>query len=286
MVRVKIFNGLGNQLFQYACGRAIQEKFGGELILDISDFEVNKRKYGLCNFKLNNAIKVVDKDNSFSNFRKNWLIKIIYKFLPEIGFFVQSKFGKYLYFGEEYKEIKKNFTDNYYLYGYWQCERYFEEIKDKLKEEIVLKNPLKKSQVELVEKLEKQNSVMVHIRRGDYVKSKYYDGICDENYYKKAIKIMQERLGNPTFFVFSDEIEWVKNNWTFLENAVFVDEDNKDFEELEIMSHCKNFIIANSSFSWWAQYLSNNEKKIVVAPQKWNNSKKKNDIYMDNWIKI
>lgn len=286
MIRVKIFNGLGNQLFQYACGRAMQEKYKGELYLDIADFKVNQRKYSLNNYKLNENIKILQEDNTFLNFRKNILLKVIYKIFPNIAYKIQSKFGKYLYFGDTYINIEKNFTNNYYLYGYWQSEKYFENIKSTIKEELVLKNPLQDDKLNLIKEIENKNSVAIHIRRGDYLTNKLYKDICNINYYKEAIEIMKEKVDNPVFYVFSNEIDWVKENWEFDANMVFVDVENKDFEELEMMKHCKHFIIANSSFSWWAQYLSDNENKIVIAPQKWYNNNKKTDIYMDNWIKI
>lgn len=286
MIKVKIFNGLGNQLFQYACGRAIQEMYKGELYLDIADFKINERKYSLNNFKLNENIKIIEEDNTFSNLRKNLLLKILYKLFPNITFKIQSKFGKYLYFGERYIKIAKNFTNNYYLYGYWQSEKYFENIKSIIKKEIVLKNPLQGDKLNLIKEIENKNSVAIHIRRGDYTTNKLYKDICDENYYKDAIQIIKEKVDDPVFYVFSNEIDWVKENWKFDANIIFVDIENKDFEELEIMKHCKHFIIANSSFSWWAQYLSDNKNKIVIAPKKWYNNNKKTDIYMNNWIKI
>ncbi len=286
MVRVKIFNGLGNQLFQYACGRAVQQKYKGEFYLDISDFTVNKRKYRLNQFKLNENVKTIEKDNTFANIRKNLLLNGLYKIIPNIAFSIHSKFGKYLYFGEEYKKINKNFTNDYYLYGYWQSEKYFEDIKSILKQELTLKNPLEESKINLIQEIEHKNSVAIHIRRGDYVINKLYQNICEESYYKKAITIMKEKVDNPVFYIFSDEIDWVKENWNFNGNIIFMHYANKDFEELEIMKHCKHFIIANSSFSWWAQYLSDNPQKIVVAPKKWYNHDKKVDIYQKNWITI
>ncbi|MCI8471196.1 MAG: alpha-1,2-fucosyltransferase [Clostridia bacterium] len=286
MVRVKIFNGLGNQLFQYACGRAVQQKYKGEFYLDISDFTVNKRRYRLNQFKLNENVKTIEKDNTFANIRKNLLLNGLYKIIPNIAFSIHSKFGKYLYFGEEYKKINKNFTNDYYLYGYWQSEKYFEDIKSILKQELTLKNPLEESKINLIQEIEHKNSVAIHIRRGDYVTNKLYQNICEESYYKKAITIMKEKVDNPVFYIFSDEIDWVKENWKFKGNIIFMNYANKDFEELEIMKHCKHFIIANSSFSWWAQYLSDNPKKIVVAPKKWYNHDKKVDIYQKNWITI
>lgn len=285
MIRVKIFNGLGNQLFQYACGRAIQEKYGGDLYLDISDFKTNKRSFRLDKFKLNENINFLNKDNTFSNIRKNKLLNVIYKIIPNTSFKIQSKFGKYLYFGEEYKEIENNFTNNYYLYGYWQSEKYFSNIKDKIKSEIQLRDELS-SDIKLINEIEKCNSVAIHVRRGDYLTNKLYKDICDKDYYKNAINVIKEKIEKPIFFIFSDDCKWVEENWFLDENVFFVNDNYEDYEELIIMSKCKHFIIANSSFSWWGQYLSENSNKIVVAPKRWYNNDKKVDIFMNEWIKI
>lgn len=286
MIIIKLFNGLGNQLFQYACGRAVQEKYGGELYLDISDFKNNKREYGLNKFKLNDNIKIIEKDTSFFNLRKNLSLKIGCKLMPKITFKIFSPWGKYLYLGEEYIEIEKNFANKYYLYGYWQSEKYFNEIKKIIKDELILKEKIKETHQSLIKEMEEENSVAVHIRRGDYINNKLYKDICNKEYYQKAIKIIREKIKNPVFYIFSDEIDWCKNNLKWEGTVHFMNKENKDYEDLNLMSHCKHYIIANSSFSWWGQYLGNYSDKMVIAPKKWYNHSKKADIYMNNWITI
>lgn len=286
MIQVKIFNGLGNQMFQYACARAVQEKYGGELYLDISDFKTNKRKYGLHNFKLNENIKYIEEDKTFWNLRKNIGLKSCCKLMPNLVFNLFKNKGKYLYLGEEYKQINNNVYNDYYLYGYWQSEKYFEPIKQNIMKEFELKDEMQEQDKKIIEKMQKEKSVAIHIRRGDYVSGRLYKDICNLQYYNNAIKLIKNRVRNPSFFVFSDDIEWAKENLRHEPNMKFMEESRKDYEELILMSNCKNYIIANSSFSWWGQYLCKYPQKQVVAPKKWYNNNKKVDIYMKNWIKI
>lgn len=286
IIRVKIFSGLGNQMFQYACARAIQEKFGGDLYLDIYNFKFDKRKFGLNNFKLNDKIKIIDQDNSISNVQKNKILKILCKFMPKLTFKICSCFGKYLYLGEEYIKIDKNNKNNYYLFGYWQSEKYFKDIKSILQKEFELKSKIKSSHQKIINEMKEENSVAIHFRRGDYLNINKYSNICTDEYYKKAIKIINDKVENPMFYIFSDDIEYAKSNWNFGNNVKFIDEKNNNYEDINLMKHCKHYIIANSSFSWWGQYLSQNENKIVIAPKKWYNNNHKVDIYMEDWIKI
>lgn len=258
MIRVKCFAGLGNQLFQYACGRAIKEKYGGELYIDISNFKKDKRDFELNNYKLNKDVKFIENDKTFTNLINNIPLKIMCKVAPKIMFKIGSKFGKYLYLGDEYVKINKNFTKNYYLYGYWQSEAYFKDIKDILQDKFILKTELKQS----------------------------HKDICSKKYYDEAIQIINDKVKNPIFYVFSDDIEYVKENWKFGNNFKFIDEKNENYEDINLMRYCKHYIIANSSFSWWGQYLSENSNKIVIAPKKWYNKNNKVDIYMENWITI
>ena len=93
-------------------------------------------------------------------------------------------------------------------------------------------------------------------------------------------------IENPKYIVFSDDVEWCKNNMDFPENTIYENHGNTIYEKLKVMSNCKNFIISNSTFSWWAQFMSNNQNKKVIAPKKWNNFEYCDPIYMDDWILI
>jgi len=142
------------------------------------------------------------------------------------------------------------------------------------------------------QKIKEKNSVSLHIRRGDYLTmQKAIDtiGVCPLDYYDKAIREITRKIKNPTFFIFSDDINWVKENLKTNSPTIFVSGGKlKDYEELILMSKCKHNIIANSSFSWWGAWLNNNPNKIVIAPKKWfkDTSKNTRDLIPESWLKL
>lgn len=175
--------------------------------------------------------------------------------------------------------------------GYWQTEEYFKHIRP-----LILKtfrfNPEKLSKLSTAcyHKIQEECSVSVHIRRGDYLfennKQRFY-GICDLNYYKRAILLMQEKVHYSRFYVFSDDIEWAKENIQ-ISNAVFIDWNvGKDaWQDMFLMSQCKHNIIANSTFSWWGAWLNTNPDKLVISPSHFMNTNKKSDIIPAGWLTI
>lgn len=142
------------------------------------------------------------------------------------------------------------------------------------------------------DEIRKTNSVSLHIRRGDYITSKItnkFHGTCCLGYYKKAMKLINKKVKNPKYFVFSDDIYWVKKNLE-IKNAFYVDDNvgDKSYIDMQLMSMCKHNIIANSSFSWWAAWLNNNPNKIVIAPKKWFNDPGMDttDLISEEWIRF
>ena len=136
------------------------------------------------------------------------------------------------------------------------------------------------------------NSVSLHIRRGDYVsnqKTNQTHGTCDLDYYQRCITEIEKEVENPYFFVFSDEIEWVKENLKINHPAEYVDQNtgDKSYEDMRLMSQCKHNVIANSSFSWWGAWLNSYPDKIVFAPKRWFASDKHNtkDLIPEGWKK-
>ena len=165
-----------------------------------------------------------------------------------------------------------------------QSERYFSPVKN---------NIITRFGGSSIKEFGMDNSICVHIRRGDYLDDKHRDilYVCSDDYYKKAINKMEELQDSCKYFVFSDDIEWVKNHLLFLseKNTIFVYNDEADsvIKDFEIMKSCHHFIISNSTLSWWAQYLGHYDDKIVIAPSRWGNKRGFNQgIYMDNWLLI
>ena len=171
------------------------------------------------------------------------------------------------------------FRNNYYI-GYWQAYRYILDLEFKLKDSQNLIN------TKVKEKILNSNAVSIGVRRGDYVKLGVI--ICDIEYYKKAINLIDKKLDNPIFYIFSDDIQWCRKNIKLSDKHFFV-EANKDtpFENMELMSLCKHNIISNSTYEWWGAFLNKNEKKIVIYPKKWKfYETKKNKLIPSDWIKI
>ena len=134
-------------------------------------------------------------------------------------------------------------------------------------------------------------SVGIHVRRGDYLKEKQYLGICELDYYTKAIDIMKEHFVCPSFYIFSNDLEWCREKLEVLtgkENTVYVDwnKGNESYQDMRLMSYCKGLIIANSSFSWWGAFLNQEENKFIVAPKRWKNTKYNLEIQLPEWTLI
>lgn len=273
---LKLQGGMGNQMFQYAFGRKIQKKTGRKLILDISDFKYDKagRKYALGFFMLPKTIEIDSsgKYNYKYDQRRNWIIKLFVKLCPEILFDMGKKFGIYIWEDIRFLpfEIDEKLS-NIYVHGLWQSESYFHEIRDAVKKELRVAGEFSQSDEEIVKKMRTVNSVCVHIRRGDFLSSENNLVVCGLDYYYEAKNIIQQLVNDPFYFVFSDDPEWVKKNlWS--ENVTIVSGNRMDYEEFRLMYNCKNYIISNSTFSWWASYIGNNNG-VVVAPKRWYSDK-------------
>ena len=176
--------------------------------------------------------------------------------------------------------------------GYFQTEKYFTNIREQLLKDFELNLPLNNANKEVLEKIKSTEAVAVHFRRGDYTKKRVADkyGSCSVEYYKNAVKLIAEKTGkNLTVFVFSDDINWVKQNAKFDCETVYVDINSgkQGYFDLELMKNCKHNVIANSSFSWWGAWLNQNPEKVVVAPKTWMKVLDNDyDIIPESWLRI
>lgn len=266
MIIVKLKGGLGNQMFQYAFGRFLSIKNKDITKFDTIGLEKNSqetyRKYSLGVFKISGSLASEDE-----------IKKIKYPFgILSKGFrFVNAKVFRN--FNISFNPKLLNLKNDIYLDGYFQSEEYFKTIRNILLDELVLNSELSPSALKFNEQIiNSKNSVSLHVRRGDYVADRKINsihGTCNLDYYNNAISLITEKIESPTFYIFSDDIEWVKENLS-VNNAIFVsNREIKDYEELILMSKCKHNIIANSSFSWWGAWLNQNPNKIIIAPKQW-----------------
>jgi len=289
MIITKLVGGLGNQMFQYAIGRNLAKKNNTNLKLDLSFYNEqqtdSKRNYSLKYF---NILENIATEEEIKKLRRNECKNGRRHLLHNLFFANKSIYIKEKQFNFDKNVL--NASNNFYLSGYWQSEKYFKNIEDIIRKEFTLKTNSKQSLEELTEKIKKSNSISLHVRRGDYANNpntRSHHGLCPIEFYEEAIKIATEKYSDIHLFVFSDDIEWVKENLKTDSPTIFV-EDNKDYEDLILMSKCKHNIITNSSFSWWGAWLNQNPNKIVIAPKKWFNDPKTNteDLIPKSWIQI
>jgi hypothetical protein len=283
MIVVKIMGGLGNQMFQYALGRHLAIINKTDLKLDISFYkENNLRKLRLQNLKtVYSTVNISEIPHLKQNKPLNKIQKLFYSMTDnKLKIYDENIFT----FKKEILKIK----DNCYLFGYWQSEKYFLNIKEILKNDFLLKSSLNESITYFSSLIINSCSVSLHIRRGDYQGNKTHP-IIQIEYYINAIDIIKQKTNEKIIlFIFSDDIDWCKINLKLYDNHYFVCE-NKDYEDLYLISLCKHHIIANSTFSWWGAWLSNYANKEVIAPLKWFQdgiSLSTKDLIPVNWIRI
>ena len=203
-----------------------------------------------------------------------------------------NRMAKYGIYREDFCSLmpRKTKVSNIFIRGYFENPAFFDDIKDILLKEFTPNKKRLKENNELYEIIERNESVCVSIRVWNDIQkeSNLYmqRNVCTKEYYQRSIEKMAEILPDAVFIVFSNDIEWVKNNVTFNRPVYFERGIDPIYEKLRLMYSCKHFIISTSTFSWWAQYLSRNNSKVVIAPNKWYNDETTSFLLSENWIKI
>jgi hypothetical protein len=290
MIITHIIGGLGNQLFQYAMARRITYKKNLVLKLDISDFP----SYKIHGFRLNqfNITAEPASQDEIRQFIKNRnrmylrFVRTYNSFLP----FTSRSYVEERFFAYDPETTK--LADNIYLEGHWPSEKYFQDIEPVIRQELTLKEEMDVYHQDLKNQIADMESVSMHIRRGDYVTdptANQVHGTCSLDYYQKAVDEIARSFEKPHFFIFSDDPEWaLKNLKISFPMTVVKREGGRDYEDLILMSCCKNHIIANSTFSWWGAWLNPRKDKIVISPAKWYQGADYNtkDLLPGSWITI
>lgn len=286
---VRIFGGLGNQMFQYALAVAFRSK-GQDVRIDASCMN----GYPLHNgFELKRIFNVDIPQASFGE-----LLRLGYPLphyrLWQIGKRILPR-RQTMMIEDSAMEFNKDVCTQkreLLLDGYWQTEKYFIECREKILDTFRFPDFVNESKNQrLAHELSKRTAVSVHVRRGDYLKISNTSGICTEEYYDKAIKFIIHKCNPDAFIIFSDGIDWCKDYFKELSavrTVEFVDWNtgNESFRDMQLMSLCSHNIIANSSFSWWGAWLNDNPKKIIITPSKWMNNSGWQDIIPNSWTKI
>ena len=272
-VVIRLDGGLGNQMFQYAFGIAKANRYKSELYLDTSIFDkvhtgITSRKYALDSFNIKAKF-------SCGYIYSNQLLHALFRRSSFVARVFKARF-------ESVNDFEPSiFNDDFSLYfsGYWQSYKYFKGYESVIFSDFHPINELSAFSKELLCELSCDGSIMVHVRRGDYVSlasASSFHGVLSVDFYKKAIASCLLNIPNAHFYVFSDDIAWCQgakiidaSNVTYVEN----DGQRDDWEDLWLMSFCRHHIIANSSFSWWSAWLADQRYgcvgRHVFAPKNW-----------------
>jgi hypothetical protein len=282
-VYCSVYNGIGNQLFSYALGLFLAKKYNKELVIDLT-------KLTLINFLSRIGFK--------RDLRREYE-------LHKIGFIYPIKKFSLIEFSRKIKAVKSNkfviadFRKTHYNLGEVQSNQHIyslgwgdfnlvKAVLPEMKARLSANFEINSKIAEANKLIQEKNSVAVHVRRTDFMDPKisgYSKGICNETYYKNALRFITKKIENPFFIFFSDDIEYVKNNMNSA-NSYFV-EGNTGFEDFYLMSLCKHFILANSTFSFWAAALNNSSQKTVCVPEYWYNAPlRQAEFIPSEWEKI
>jgi hypothetical protein len=289
VIIVRLYGGLGNQLFQYATARRVAHVNSTGLKLDISGFESYKlHAYSLGHLNIREQFASPEEIARINS--------------PAFDHPITYALQKLLPYHKRNRATERHFhfdadilllSKDVYLDGYWQSEKYFQDIEGLLREEFTVKSALDPVSIALSEQIRTVPAVSLHIRRRDYVSdpvTQQIHGVCSLDYYAAAIAKLSERVEDPYFFVFSDDPQWAQANLKLEHPTTFVTHNgpDKNYEDLRLMSLCHHHIIANSTFSWWGAWLGVNPEKIVIAPEKWFRTpdRDSSDIIPGTWQRI
>jgi hypothetical protein len=265
-------------------------EYSDDLVLDLSWYEGDfakryTRTYELDEFKIKAKIatseQIAKATEGVTANRRTWLGREIWELKKEEQFT-----------GFKHEYLTKR-ARHIVLEGYWQSERYFSSISDKLYQEIRLREGMNELGDRIIEEMQTKISISIHIRRGDYLgKARKLHGVLSTLYYLRAVDYIQSRFPGAHYFVFSDDPEWCKEHLEFLNSKKIISDQTRyeawtPAQELILMSACSHNIIANSSFSWWGGWLNRNKAKIVIAPKRWFSGREEaSDVLPIEWVRM
>ena len=299
MLRVIIVNlkgGLGNQMFQYALGYTLAKNKKVPLFFDLRLMEEEKIKPSPRNVPRDFDLDIFGIKKEIVS--KKDLIKIIqfpnnYRLRKYISI-ILDKLNLFIFYEKKRvfnQRIFKNSFKNIYLDGLWQSEKYFKDIRDEILQIYNFEKIKKKEKnINFLKKIDFSKSVCLNVRRTDFINNPEHN-VVNINYYKNAYTNFKNILGdNFKIYVFSDDLEWCKKNLKF-NNIEFVEHEYagfKFYDYLYLMSSFKNFIIPNSSFGWWACWLSKYTDKVIMTPERWSGLVDESliDIVPPEWIRV
>lgn len=268
MIITRIVGGLGNQMFQYAAGRALSLASGQPLKLDLTEMDRYKlRALQLDQFNIKGDIARLDEVPARQ--RNSFFGRIVTSVKN------RGRVPQLVEKSAQFDPAILRTSGPAHLSGYWQTEKYFADYADIIREDFSLKQPFSVERQRTLTMIEEaQSPISVHVRRGDYVTNPTANsihGTCEPEWYATAMQNMASTIKDATFFVFSDDPQWARENLTTIGTMIFVEpqSDGRDGEDMHLMAACHSHIIANSTFSWWGAWLNSNADKRVIAPAMW-----------------
>jgi len=292
MIITRLVGGIGNQMFQYATGRALAHRLDTQLLLDVSHFQhTTDRHYDLGCFSIQEMLATqsdLDDIQTVADTTYKKYFKIFRSTFRGRKPIVRFK-ERYFHFDSSVLTL----PDNTYIEGYWQSEKYFKEIEHVIRNEFHIKKPPDLLNKKIGNDILACEAVSIHVRRGDYVTNPITNrilGLCNSDYYNKSVEDIAQKLDRPVFFIFSDDPIWTKANLQLDYPRVYISHNGpeRNYEDLRLMSMCQHNIVANSSFSWWGAWLNSHEHKNVYVPENWFRRAimETKDLIPDSWIKV
>jgi hypothetical protein len=278
MIVVKLKGGLGNQMFQYAVGRELQRRSGGDLVLDLTLLlDRYPRRNVVCRDYDLDIFRIQPRFTLLSQLALRMPVPQLYMRGASALVRLQDRLGLRRYISDpiSFLEDVLHARDNVYLDGYWQSPKYFAGSEAILRREFEIKQPLSSAGERVAAQMASTDSICVNVRRADYVTlqaSIDTHGFVGREYYDQGILQIAPQLKNPHIFITSDDVEWCRENLRFKYPTTVLGHEYKGYkfgEYLTLMARCKHFLIPNSSFAWWAAWMSVSENKIVVCPKTW-----------------
>ena len=292
MIIVNVVGGLGNQMFQYAAGRALSLEHGLPLRLDVGEFALHAIHQGFELERIFSApVSLAGKEDLRSIL--GWqsgrrAMRLLAR--PEARFLRCSRLIIEPHF--QYFSGIRQIQNSCYLRGYWQSERYFSAVADAIRTDFTFRLLMSEENQRIAEKIAAVNAVSLHVRRGDYVSNPHtlsVHGVCSLEYYVRAIRHIAERVSDPVFFVFSDDLDWARDKFPIDYPCHYVNHNqgSESYNDMRLMSLCSHHVLANSSFSWWGAWLNPSDSKIVVAPRQWfAKPVDVSDLLPDEWVSL
>ncbi len=287
-----MIGGLGNQMFQYAAGLALSQERDTPLFLAVDMFDTYSLHQG---FELERVfgIETPRADKEVIRHLLGWRANAnVRRILAKVNF---SRPLRGNHFTAERQIMRAedffSLSDNNYLHGYWQSDRFFSKYEKIIQKAFSFAEDADAKNLETLERIKDAPSASIHIRRGDYLKgrNKFIYHQCTPTYFLESIELLNKKIQSLKFYVFSDDPEWASSllsNKGYDVSFISHNRGQSSYRDMQLISACNHNIISNSTFSWWGAWLNGNKEKIIIAPKEWMKGVSSSEIVPESWVKI